>query len=91
MGRRARKKNKKVERIKDRCATCFGKLHRPNRFPEDFPDEWKMCCNCKGLASIIAYYGLEDVVRFFIKSSSFLDKRSILKRTKRIKELITLA
>ena len=34
-----------------RCSLCSYPLS--NRFPDDFPDDWKWCCGCLGLAKDI--------------------------------------
>jgi len=34
--------------ITGKCAICHGFLH--NDFPEDFPKDWKFCCQCKIIA-----------------------------------------
>jgi len=35
-----------------KCAICSFPLHNEN-FPEDFPDEFKFCCGCLGIAKLI--------------------------------------
>ena len=35
------------------CVICGYELTK--RFPKGFPDEWKMCCNCRDVAEMLAY------------------------------------
>lgn len=28
------------------CVICGEEFDYPKRFPDDFPDEWKLCCMC---------------------------------------------
>ena len=39
------------KRITGQCSICEGNL--TNKFPDDFPDEWKFCCACRLCASWI--------------------------------------
>jgi len=34
-----------------KCVIC--KFHLHNKFPEDFPEDWKFCCNCQNTALLI--------------------------------------
>jgi len=57
------------------CAIC-GKLHEPHfaHFPEDFPDEFKLCCNCHRLANLLTIYELELIITHFQCSTLNADK-----------------
>lgn len=35
-----------------KCAICDSSLHS-GRFPLDFPDDWKFCCNCLYIAELM--------------------------------------
>ncbi len=28
----------------DNCSICGNKLHHQGKYPQDFPDKWKLCC-----------------------------------------------
>jgi len=36
----------------DHCIIC-GDLLEKNKFPDDYPDDWKFCCGCKVIAGFI--------------------------------------
>ena len=71
---------------KSKCITCFSKLHKGWNFPEDFPEEWKMCCHCKVLADLIISHGLKRVINAF----TVLERKSLLKRIERVNKLINV-
>lgn len=72
---------------KNKCAICKAKLHNSAVFPKDFPDEWRFCCNCSGLANILASYGYTELVQIFAKNSSLSKNKTVVKRIKKIDEL----
>ncbi len=43
----------------EKCVICGFKLTK--KFPEDFPDEWKMCCPCIILAENIIIHGKDKL------------------------------
>ena len=55
----------------DYCAICGNKLHEQDIFPKDYPNKWKMCCTCLGLAEkFYAHHWvdglwLEDKIKIF--------------------------
>ncbi len=56
---------------KNICVIC-GRHHSPEdkfRFPEDFPDEFKMCCFCRGDADLLTRLSLEEVIEIITKRS----------------------
>lgn len=73
-----------------KCAICFRKLDNPGKFPDDFPDEWKMCCNCHGYAKFITSYNLEDIIGYFRDGDSGMDKNTFIRRAKKINKLISV-
>ena len=75
---------------KNKCAICKAKLHDPTVFPIDFPDEWRFCCNCSALANILARYSWTELVRIFVKNSSLSKNKTVVKRIKKIDELINV-
>ena len=80
----ASRKGRKI----DKCSICRKGLH--SNFPRDFPDEWKLCCDCYDLAGVIVAYSLERVVEFFAEDRLGIDKYSFIRRAKKIGKLVNL-
>ena len=78
----------KVGIKKDKCAICHKRLHRA--FPDDFPDEWKFCCNCKRYAEYIIHYGLKSIIDYFRDGDNGIDKYTFIKRAKKIDKLVNV-
>lgn len=49
------------------CAVCGSNLHNPENFPEDYPDDFKLCCSCKSR--------LEDLPNVLKRFERFIGKR----------------
>jgi len=59
------------------CVICSFKL--TDKFPEDFPDEFKFCCTCKAIAFRMVINDLPLPLEYWIKN-----------RRKKIMKIITL-
>lgn len=80
-----------VKSRKDKCCICHRRLHDLIIFPDDFPIEWRMCCNCFRYAGYIVYYGLKRVIGWFKSNNIFcLDKSTFIRRAKKIDKLVNL-
>ena len=75
---------------KSKCVACFSTLHEGGKFPEDYPEEWKMCCGCLDVANVIVGYSFSQVIDFFRRSSKNFDRKAYIKRTERINKLINV-
>lgn len=50
-----------------KCCICGSWFDNPAVFPDDFPDEWKMCCSCNSYAIEITEMGdVEKVISAWI-------------------------
>ena len=52
---------------------CFCGFKFDEGFPDDFPDRFKFCCSCLGIAITIVREGIDNVVSFLGK---VLDKKT---------------
>ncbi len=48
-----------------KCVICYRELEDAYKFPEDFPDEWKMCCNCLWTGAPLLREGIEKTIEFY--------------------------
>lgn len=72
-----------------KCAIC-GRKHTED-FPEDFPEEWQMCCFCVSHAEGIIEFGLDFVIDMVKESYEyFINPRRIIRKYIRINKLVTL-
>ena len=70
----------KVRLIKNKTSSCsLCSYPLSNKFPKDFPDDWKWCCGCLGLAR-----------RILINPSNYVDQMEIGYLSGRIYRKMTL-
>ncbi len=78
---------------KNNCVIC-GRLHSQENtysFPKDFPDEFKLCCFCRGDAEFLGMYGLEYVIKHVIKNpTNFPNTKLSIQYYQKVNKLITL-
>ena len=74
---------------KEKCATCGRGLHKPNVFPDDFPDEWKMCCSCNFYAKAIVDDGnVIGIINSWYPIIKIECREKFLETIKKVDELI---
>ena len=78
---------------------CFCGFVFEEEFPKDFPDEFKLCCQCHGLAVTLAYEGFDDMIDFYTKILGLMPNNTIeqtakyfpiIEKYKIINKLITI-
>ena len=63
--------------ITGQCAICNSPLE--NRFPKDFPNEWKFCCSCLHMAQLIIKDNLAVFCWKFPKPHKILQRITLVK------------
>jgi len=73
------------------CYIC-GKVHHKTMFyfPKDFPNKFKWCCRCLGIAEFIITRGYDNVINLINDSYKSREKTDIINRSIIINELITI-
>jgi len=56
----------------NKCSVCVRFLDSYDRFPKDFPDQFKICCNCKHVAEYI--YNLDHPINSYVFPEGSFDK-----------------
>lgn len=75
----------------DECVICSCKFDYPDRFPKDFPDEWKLCCLCRSYAyCIVEYGGVEIYITGWISVMGKNRSHAFPKQMRKINRLISL-
>ena len=64
------------------CAICRDWLHDCSVFPDDFPREWKWCCECVTIGVMLIERDREEM------KNMFNDFDSILERIERVNKMI---
>ena len=72
---------------KKRCVICNSPMSKI--FPEDFPDEWKMCCWCRDFGvALIA--NKKDMILEYYSNNHYRDVLYLDKKLDKILKMITL-
>lgn len=69
-----------------KCVIC-GRVHDKG-FPEDFPEEFKLCCNCLKYAEYIVIGDRQIVEESYSKHSNYFDR--VMECLDKIEKLINL-
>ena len=74
-----------------RCVICGYILDDPAVFPKDFPEKWKLCCNCKRLAENIVRFGFKETTNAFKTAYKwFKDMKDPTENLVKINKLISV-
>lgn len=67
------KDKENTERIKENeyCGICNSFLHN-NKYPDDFPKKYKICCNCKNIAYIVYKENHKEICDKIIELKDFI-------------------
>ena len=67
--------------ITEKCVICYFRL--TEKFPDDFPDEWKFCCGCLEMAKLIIEGNLAHFCWAFNKPNEILQKITLTEGNER--------